>query len=121
MNRWTTVQSAVYTRGMARWQPKERPINQISRKNRGLATLLATAHALNRLDARLRKALPDSMRSHIGLACLEDNTLVLAATSPAWASRARLIASDLLYEANQTLDKPLRRTRVIVVESLPDP
>lgn len=106
---------------MARWQPKERRINQISRKNRGLTTLLATAHALNRLDARLRKALPDSMRSHIGLACLEDNTLVLAATSPAWASRARLITSDLLYEANQTLDKPLRRTRVIVVESLPDP
>ncbi|HLS05315.1 MAG TPA: DciA family protein [Wenzhouxiangella sp.] len=106
---------------MARWQPKERRINQISRKNRGLTTLLATAHALNRLDARLRKALPESMRRHIGLACLEGNTLVLAATSPAWASRARLIADDLLYEANQTLDRPLRRTRVIVVESLPDP
>src|SRR5690625_7088692 len=66
MIRWTTVQSAVYTRGMARWQPKERRMNQISRKNRGLTTLLATAHALNRLDARLRKALPDSMRSHNG-------------------------------------------------------
>src|SRR5690625_7866896 len=74
-------------------------------------SLLATAHALNRMDARLRKALPDSLRSHIGLDCLEDNTLVLAATSPDWASRARLITSDLLYEDNQSLDKQLRILR----------
>lgn len=96
----------------------EREISDVSESHDGLGRLLATARALDRLDASLRQVLPGSMRDHIGLACIEDKTLVLAATSPAWASRARLMAEDLLKEANRQLDERLEGTRVIVVPQL---
>ncbi|WP_376689810.1 DciA family protein [Wenzhouxiangella sp. EGI_FJ10409] len=96
----------------------ERPITEISSKHDGLGRLLATARALDQLDASLRQVLPGSMREHIGLACIEGKTLVLAATSPAWASRARLMADDLLREANRQLDERLEGTRVIVVPGI---
>ncbi|NBB92924.1 MAG: DUF721 domain-containing protein [Gammaproteobacteria bacterium] len=96
----------------------ERDLDQISSGDDGLARLLSTARALDRLDARLRPVLPGSMREHIGVACIEGRTLVLAATSPAWASRARLMAGDLLKEANRQLDERLEGTRVIVVPGI---
>lgn len=96
----------------------EREISAVSEGHDGLGRLLATARALERLDASLRQVLPGSMREHIGLACIEGKTLVLAATSPAWASRARLMAEDLLKEANRQLDERLEETRVIVVPQL---
>ncbi len=102
----------------ARKHRHERKVAEISGAHDGLARLLATARALDRLDASLRQVLPGSMREHIGLACIEGDTLVLAATSPAWASRARLMADDLLREANRQLDERLEGTRVIVVPQL---
>lgn len=96
----------------------EREISEVSHSHDGLARLLATARALEKLDASLRQVLPGSMRENIGLACIEGKTLVLAATSPAWASRARLMADDLLREANRQLDERLEGTRVIVVPQL---
>ncbi|MEE4303478.1 MAG: DciA family protein [Wenzhouxiangella sp.] len=97
---------------------KEREIADVSQAHEGLSRLLATARALDRLDASLRQVLPGSMRENIGVACIEGKTLVLAATSPAWASRARLMADDLLREANRKLDERLEGTRVIVVPRL---
>jgi hypothetical protein len=97
---------------------KEREISDVSEGHESLARLMATARALDQLDARLKQVLPGNMREHIGLACIEDDTLVIAATGPAWASRARLMAEDLLREANRHLDDRLRRTRVIVVPKL---
>lgn len=93
----------------------EREIGEVSERHQGLSRLLATARALDRLDADLRQMLPGSMREHVGVACIENRTLVLAATSPAWASRARLMADNLLREANRHLDERLEGTRVIVV------
>ncbi|HSH27877.1 MAG TPA: DciA family protein [Wenzhouxiangella sp.] len=103
---------------MAKNARKEREIGEVSQSHDGLARLLATARALDRLDASLRQVLPGSMRENIGLACIEGKTLILAATSPAWASRARLMADDLLREANRQLDERLEGTRVIVVPQL---
>lgn len=103
---------------MANQDRKEREIADVSQSHEGLSRLLATARALDRLDAALRQVLPGSMRENIGLACIEGKTLVLAATSPAWASRARLMADDLLREANRQLDERLEGTRVIVVPRL---
>jgi len=100
---------------MANDRRHEREISEVSDSHDGLGRLLATARALDRLDATLRQVLPGSMREHIGLACIEGKTLVLAATSPAWASRARLMADDLLKEANRQMDERLEGTRVIVV------
>ncbi|RFF29719.1 DciA family protein [Wenzhouxiangella sediminis] len=103
---------------MARQDRKEREISDVSQGHEGLSRLLATARALDQLDAELRQVLPGSMRENIGVACIEGKTLVLAATSPAWASRARLMADDLLREANRQLDDRLEGTRVIVVPRL---
>lgn len=103
---------------MAGKRRHERGISDVSERSEGLARVLATARALDRLDASLRQVLPGSMRENIGLACIEGKTLVLAATSPAWASRARLMADDLLREANRQLDERLEGTRVIVVPQL---
>jgi len=97
---------------------KERAVEEVTDSHGGLQRLLQTARALDRLDADLRQVLPGSMREHIGLACIEGETLILAATSPAWASRARLMADDLLREANRRLDQRLTGTRVIVVPQL---
>jgi len=96
----------------------ERAIGEVSEGHQGLRRLLETARALDRLDASLRHVLPGSMREHIRLACIEDTTLVLAASSPAWASRTRLLAGELLREANRHVDQRLEGTRVIVVPGL---
>jgi hypothetical protein len=103
---------------MAGKHRQEREISEVSQDHDGLSRVLSTARALDRLDADLRQVLPGSMRENIGLACIEGNTLVLAATSSAWASRARLMANDLLREANRLLDERLDGTRVIVVPRL---
>ena len=103
---------------MVRRSRSERDLDDISRNHDGLSRLLATARSLERLEAPLKALLPGSMREHIGLACIEDETLVLSASSPAWASRARLMADDLLREANRHLDDRLRQARVIVAPKL---
>lgn len=100
---------------MAHDRRHEREITEVSASHDGLGRLLDTARSLDRLDASLRQILPGSMRENIGLACIEGRTLVLAATSAAWASRARLMADDMLREANRQLEEPLSSTRVIVV------
>ncbi len=103
---------------MTRFSRPERAVAEISQRHEGLSRLLATARELDRLDARLRQVLPGSMRDHIGLACIEGDTLVLAASTPAWASRARLMADDLLGEARRDGAIELNTARVIVVPEL---
>lgn len=104
-------------------QRSERNIGRIAQEDGGLGRMLATARALDRMDGQLRQILPENMRDHIGLACLEKRTLVLAASSPAWASRARLLASEFLLEANRLLEGGrLEAVRIIVEPALgPDP
>lgn len=103
---------------MTQYRRTERAVAEISEQHEGLSRLLATARALDRLDARLRQFLPGNMRDHIGLASIEGETLVLAASTPAWASRARLMADDLLREAKRCSEVDLRAARVIVVPEL---
>lgn len=96
----------------------ERSLERIASEDLGLSRLLELARGFEALDARLQARLPESMRGHVRLACIEGECLVLAAASPAWASRARLTADELLAEANRHVDGRLARTRVIVVPQL---
>lgn len=96
----------------------ERSVEQITGRHRGLGRLMETAREFDRLDRKIQAQLPDSMRGRIRLACIEDDCLVLAAAGPAWASRARLMAGELLDVTNRQLDGQLKRTRVIVVPEL---
>lgn len=96
-------------------QGKEKDLASVSSGHRGLAGLLRQARAFDALDARLQPLLPENARGKIRVACIEGETLVLAATSPTWSSRARLEAPTLLEAAASLWPTPLKNTRVIVV------
>ncbi len=97
----------------------EKSLDQVAGDDRRLNMLLKAGRLFEELDRAVQPALPESARGMIQVACIEDDCLVLAAASPAWASRARLLAETLLAEANRHLPDPLKRTRVIVAERLP--
>ncbi len=97
----------------------ERSLEQVAGDDRRLNALLKAGRLFEELDRAIQPALPESARGMIQVACIEGDCLVLAAASPAWASKARLVAQSLLAEANRHLPEPLKRTRVIVAERLP--
>jgi hypothetical protein len=92
----------------------EKAIDQVSSGDKRLATLLRAGRIFDELDRRLQPELAENSRGHIQVACVDGDCLVLAATSPAWASRARLEAPGLLEVARKIWPEDLRRTRVIV-------
>ncbi len=92
----------------------EKDVTTISSSHRGLSGVLRQARAFEALDQRLQLLLPESDRGHIRVACVEGETLVLAATSPTWSSRARLHALALLEAAASLWPTPLTKTRIIV-------
>ncbi|MCH8476579.1 MAG: DUF721 domain-containing protein [Wenzhouxiangella sp.] len=92
----------------------EKDLAAVSAADRGLAGLLRLARAFEALDQRLQPLLPEPARGRIQVACIEGDTLVLAAASPTWSSRARLEAPRLLEAAAQIWPTPLRHTRIIV-------
>jgi hypothetical protein len=67
------------------------------------------------LAGLLRAALPaDSAAALLGVNLREDGTLVLTASSPAWASRLRFESGQLLARAQERLPEA-RRVRVRVL------
>ena len=96
-------------------QPAEKRPGDIAGKDRRLARLMRLANLFEQIDQKIQPLLPESARGHIRVSCLEDDCLVLAAESPAWASRARLLADPLLTEVNRHLPKPVKRIKVVVV------
>jgi hypothetical protein len=96
----------------------EKSLQQVVGDNRRLDMLLKAGRLFDELDRRIQPILPEAARGRIQVACVEDDCLVLAAASPAWASRARLLAESALVEVNQHLPTPLKRTQVIVVERM---
>ncbi|HEV2680622.1 MAG TPA: DciA family protein, partial [Rhodanobacter sp.] len=55
------------------------------------ATLARKAGALEALDRALRQTLPSPLREQVRFANLRNERLVFLASSPAWASRLRLM------------------------------
>ena len=103
---------------MIEWMEKksEKNLGEIADSNQRLLSLLNAGRLFDALDRVVQPLLPEQARGQIQVACVEDDCLVLAASSPAWASRARLLADTLLNEVNRYLDQqPLKKTRVIVV------
>jgi hypothetical protein len=99
-------------------QKSEKSLDQVAGNSQRLVTLLKAGRLFDELDRQVQAVLPEQARGQIQVACVEDDCLVLAAASPAWASRARLLADRLLNEVNRQLDPPLRRTRVIVAPKI---
>lgn len=64
------------------------------------ATLAKRAGALEALDRALRQTLPSPLREQVKFADLRNNRLVFLASSPAWASRLRLMQTQILASAH---------------------
>ncbi|MEO6926685.1 MAG: DUF721 domain-containing protein [Rhodanobacter sp.] len=63
------------------------------------ATLAQKAGALEALDRALRQTLPSPLREQVRFANLRHDRLVFLASSPAWASRLRLMQAQILASA----------------------
>lgn len=61
-----------------------------------LGSLLQHAGRLTQLQQRLAAVLDPALATHFQVANLRQNRLVLLASSPAWATRLRMQAADLL-------------------------
>jgi len=92
----------------------EKRAGEIAGGDRRMARLMRLASLFEKVDEHIQPLLPESARGHIRVSCIQDDCLVLAAESPAWASRARLLADSLLTEVNRHLPKPVKRIKVVV-------
>jgi hypothetical protein len=63
------------------------------------ATLARKAGELEALDRALRQTLPSPLRGQVRFADLRHDRLVFLASSPAWASRLRLMQTQILATA----------------------
>jgi hypothetical protein len=64
------------------------------------ARLASKAAELDALDRALRQTLPTSLRNQVRFAQVRGDRLVFLASSPAWASRLRLMQAQLLATAH---------------------
>lgn len=118
--------SALYNELMtSRSKTRPRSVRDIAgsadRSAGGLQQALRRAETYLALNARLAPELPDGLRDHLRVACVEDEMLVLAAGSPAWATQARFHQARLLEVARELWPQPLRGVRVIVAPGLESP
>lgn len=79
-----------------------------------LSALIRASRMFDELDRRLQPQLPESLRGKVQVACVDEDVLVIAAASSAWASRARLEAPNMLEAAREIWPQDLRNWRVIV-------
>lgn len=78
------------------------------------ASLLKRARAQMALEAQVRELLPAPLSEHCRLLAVRDETLVLAADSPVWASRLRFHAPLLVKQLSRLRGVNLRTIRVRV-------
>ena len=79
-----------------------------------LGALADYARALDVLDRRLRRLLPDALARETKLADVRGGRVVFLASSPAWASRLRLHQAALVAEARVALGDVVERFAVKV-------
>lgn len=87
-------------------------------KRDGFATAIRQAQAFAALDRRIVAGIPEALRPKIGIACVREDCLVLAATEAGSATRARMIAPQLLELAAANWPRPLKHWRVIVTPGI---
>lgn len=101
-------------------RPAEKALQGVLNDAAPFSTTLRAQRSFEALDRQVRPALSEAARRHVSVACVDGHTLVLAARSSAWASRARLEAAAALAAAQSVWPQSLSGVRVIVVPPLPD-
>ncbi|PZQ16374.1 MAG: DUF721 domain-containing protein [Rhodanobacter denitrificans] len=86
-----------------------------------LGTLAQKARALEILDGRLRRLLPEALARECRLADIRNGRLVFLANSPTWAGRLRLHEATLLAEARSACEGRIERFAVKVAHRPPVP
>ena len=94
--------------------PAEKNLDQLVAANQPLSRLLRAQRLFEALDREIQPALSEICRNQLRVACVEGDTLVLAAPSSAWASRARMEAKEALAAARKLWPGELKQVRVIV-------
>ena len=97
---------------------RPRRVDSVARNRSGFGRLIRRAEAYAALNRRVGDASPASARGEIGLACVEDDCLVIAAASSTRATQARLAADEILAAARRWWPEPLSRARVVVTPGL---
>lgn len=92
----------------------EKPLSDLVSSARPLERVLRAQRQFEALDHAIQSGLSETIRGRLRVACVDQDTLVLAAQSSAWASRARLEANAVLAAARVLWPAPLRQVRVIV-------
>ncbi len=95
-----------------------RNVRDIARGASGLQQALRRAETYLALNARIAPELPEALRAHLRVACIEGETLVLAAGSPAWATQARMHQARLLSAAQALWPERLSNVRVMIAPGL---
>jgi hypothetical protein len=76
--------------------------------------LVNQARVLKTLEEFLLELLPADLNTHCRLLAIREDTLVLAADSPVWASRLRFHSPQLLKQLNHTQSVKLRTVQIRV-------
>ncbi len=72
---------------------------------------------LNELQARIWPNLPADIQQHCNLANYRDSTIVIAASSPVWASRIRLMSREILHAIAQFGKIEVKKLSIIISHS----
>lgn len=86
-----------------------------------LASLTERSRVLEALDRKLRRPLPEPLRSQCRLADVRSGRIVFLANSSTWAAKLRLYQTALLAEARVALGASVEKFAVKVAPSLPVP
>jgi len=86
----------------------------LSRSGSNLTELAAKAKKIQACNSALSAALDDPLRSHLKIANIRGNQLVVQSDSHVWSARARLITARILRSVNSRLpDSPLTDVQII--------
>ncbi|MEM7054681.1 MAG: DciA family protein [Pseudomonadota bacterium] len=90
-------------------------VQQIAQRQPALASAIRQAEAFIELNRRIQPKLPTEVRKTLRVACVEGDCLVIAAASPVWATKARLLANVYLDACNELWPQQLNKIKVVVI------
>lgn len=86
-------------------------------ENRKLLTKPLFRHAryLQQLDAMVRACLPPPLNEHCQVANCSNTELTLAARTPAWSTRLRYYAPEILKLLRNQIDNAPRKVKIVII------